>query len=459
MFDLSFEKRRLIDSFPKVQLQGLKLDVLPRFWEILGEHSERNFCECSMPFGKYKYQALTAAHYEKKEFTGWIDLPEQMKGGALDSILEVSDNIAKEWDAVVVVGIGGSYLGAKALQEALVDHWEGLKRPQLYFLGHTLCSSTFMRVCRNLRGKRWGVVVISKSGTTLEPGVTFRMLRAEMERDEMGYQPSRVVVVTDAEHGALREMAKREGFRSFVLPSSVGGRYSVFTPVGLLPLAIIGVNIRELIEGASHGQACFFRHGSRWGNEAVIYAAIRNLMREKGYTFEFLSYYTPLLSYVGEWWKQLFGESEGKEGKGLLPVTLCYSTDLHSLGQFVQDGPRTFFETHLEIEQPLVENGPVVLDDEGNLDGLNYLTGKGLDEMNRAVCQAAQRAHEEGGVPSISISLARLDAYHLGLFFYFMEFSCALSAMLQKVNPFDQPGVEAYKQSMFSLLGRPGYGA
>lgn len=439
------------------QTAGIEFCVLEETWSVLGAEARCALEEEYLPRAGRAHEALLQGDCPGNDFLGWLRLPEQMLGSEIESIKSLAASWRERFEAVIVVGIGGSYLGARAVAEALSKSGTGANAgPAIYYLGQTLCSRTFIRTLEAVRGKRWGVIVISKSGTTLEPAVTFRLLRAAMAEEAAGYTPERVAVVTDARRGALFELAQAEGITRFVLPDDVGGRFSVLTPVGLLPLAIGGVDVEGLLQGAARAQEALL-NGKEEYSIAARYAACRQLFQECGYHTEILAYYTPLLHSIGEWYKQLFGESEGKDGGGIYPSTLCYSTDLHSLGQYVQEGRRNLFETHLEIAQdPEGEQALAVRSDPENRDGLNYLEGLTLSDINRAIGRATRSAHLEGGVPTLGLRLERLDAEHLGALLYFFELSCGISGLVQGVNPFDQPGVEAYKRAMFKLLGKPG---
>lgn len=385
------------------------------------------------------------------EMLGWMDLPSR-KSEELDRLRACAARLREELEILVVVGIGGSYLGARALLEAL-PAVEGV--PRILFAGHHLEASGYEQLLRTLRGRRWGINVISKSGTTTEPAIAFRILRAALEA-ECGADAARrrIVATTDGESGALRSLAERESYESFVVPDDVGGRFSVLTPVGLLPLAVAGVDVDALLAGAA-AELGRCRDAAPLENPAILYAAHRDERYRSGYQIELLASFHPSLSMLAEWWKQLYGESEGKQGRGLFPASVVYTTDLHSMGQYVQEGRRTLIETFLVVEDatsPL--SVPVVEDD---LDGLNYLGGRSVAEINRLAFDAVAQAHAEGGVQVMSIHLPRLDARCLGGLVYFFEFAVAMAGRLAGVNPFDQPGVEAYKRRLFQLLGKPGH--
>lgn len=391
------------------------------------------------------------------EFLGWVDLPEEIGEGFVSDCREVARRWSGTVDAVVVTGIGGSYLGARSAIEALSHSFSASlpgPAPRVVFAGQNISEDYLAELMDYLQMRTYAVVVISKSGTTTEPAIAFRVLREDLEK-RFGKEVARerIVAVTDARKGALRTLADREGYTTFVIPDNVGGRYSVLTAVGLLPIALAGFDIRELAEGArAMRQACRIRSAE---NPAVRYAAMRNALYRSGKKIEILVNYNPKLLSMGEWWKQLFGESEGKDGKGIFPAAAGFSTDLHSLGQYIQDGERTLFETNLLVKTPerTVELGL----DRDNLDGLNYLAGKRLEEVNRMAQLGTRLAHTDGGVPNILIELDRLDAYHVGGLFYLFEMACGISGYMLGVNPFDQPGVEQYKRNMFALLEKPGY--
>ena len=383
------------------------------------------------------------------DYLGWLTLPADTPDSLLDRLGEVAGDLRQRAETTVVIGIGGSYLGARAVIDALSDPFQPL--PPVLFAGQNLGEDYLAALARRLRGHRFALCVISKSGTTTEPAIAFRVLReqllAAVGRDEARRL---VVAVTDARRGALRAMADREGYPTFVIPDNVGGRYSVLTPVGLLPVALAGLDHRALVRGA----ADMARHFEASAHaDPLAYAAARNALLRAGYRVELTVNYDPRLHNVGEWWKQLFGESEGKQGLGLFPAAADFTTDLHSLGQYIQEGPRQLFETVLSVDQPAARL--TIPTDADNLDGLNYLAGKRVDHVNKMAEQGTRQAHVDGGVPNARILIPRLDEYYLGQLFYFYELSCAVSGIMLGVNPFDQPGVEAYKRAMFRLLGKP----
>lgn len=393
------------------------------------------------------------------DFLGWMELPQQ---GLEGSVVGDCENIVAEWKAqgvetVVVIGIGGSYLGAKAAIEAL-SHSFGMKKPgmEVVFAGFNLSEEYHSELLDYIEDRSVALVVISKSGTTTEPAVAFRILREWLE-NRYGKQEaaSRIVAVTDKARGALKGLATQEGYRTFVIPDDVGGRFSVLTPVGLLPIALAGYDIRAMLQGAADMAArCVPAEAE---NPALLYAAARNELYGSGKKVEILVSYNPKLRYIGEWWKQLFGESEGKDGKGIFPASVNFTTDLHSMGQYIQDGERILFETVLSVAESGRELK--ISDDPQNLDGLNFLSGANLEHCNRMAEAGTRLAHIDGGVPNLGVLIGKLDEYHIGELFCFFEFACGISAYMLGVNPFDQPGVEAYKKNMFALLGKPGYEA
>jgi glucose-6-phosphate isomerase len=391
------------------------------------------------------------------EFTGWLDLPVEFTRDLLRQISEAAEKLRNQSQVIVVVGIGGSYLGAKAVLEALGNQFHNLSNtdsfPHLIFAGHTLSSSYHADLLQFLNNQDYSVIVISKSGTTTEPAIAFRLLKKHLaEKYGEGQYAHRIVAITDKSKGALRKMADNEGYATFVVPDNVGGRYSVLTPVGLLPLAAAGINIEELLNGALDMRKAVLADPDN--NPASQYAYARSAMYHSGKPIEIMVNYEPGLVYFSEWWKQLFGESEGKGGKGIFPASVTNTTDLHSMGQYIQDGMRSLFETVISVESDTKE--VQIPYDTENLDGLNYLAGRNLLEVNQIAEEATREAHIEGGVPNIRISIPELSAYYIGQLIYMFEFACGVGAYMLKVNPFDQPGVEAYKTNMFRLLGKNG---
>jgi len=386
------------------------------------------------------------------EMLGWLDLPLK-RDAELERLRACAGRLRDDLDAIVVIGIGGSYLGAKAALEAL-----GCDGPEIFFAGHHLEASYYEGLLKKLRGRAWGIHVISKSGTTTEPALAFRIFREALEQ-QVGAKraASRIVATTDGRRGALLNVAEEAGFERFVVPDDVGGRFSVLTPVGLFPLAIAGVDIDALLDGAARERERCLENGSADPLEipSVRYAAARHELYMESRAVEILASFHPSLHFVAEWWKQLFGESEGKEGEGLFPAAVDFTTDLHSLGQYIQDGPRHLIESFLDIREPAGELRVPQVDGAG--DGLDYLAGRRVAEINRQALQAVADAHAAGGCAVQILEIPRLDAACLGAVFYFFEFAVAVGGRLLGVNPFDQPGVEAYKTRLFHLLGKPGH--
>lgn len=388
-------------------------------------------------------------------FLGWVDLPEIIPSRLVDSIQVAANQIRSHSDVLVVIGIGGSYLGAKAALDFMQPYFQAQK-PEIIFVGHTLSSTYTQEVLDYVRDKSFSVNVISKSGTTTEPAIAFRLFKTLLETKYGSQAKERIFVTTDEKSGSLRHLTNSMGYTSFIIPDDIGGRYSVLTPVGLLPIACAGISIQEMLAGAK--DACHqYKTNEFLKNDAMLYASLRNLLYRQGKKVEFFVSYEPKLHFLMEWLKQLFGESEGKDHKGILPSSLTYSTDLHSMGQFVQDGSRMMFETIIHVTKP---NQDIILDqNENDLDGLNYLATKTLNEVNTQAMLGTILAHVEGGVPNMVIELDALNPYQFGYIVYFFMFSCAISGYILGVNPFDQEGVEAYKRNMFALLGKKGYEA
>jgi glucose-6-phosphate isomerase len=403
------------------------------------------------------------ALYEKtgkgSDFLGWVQLPSSVSEEEIASIEEVASFYKKNVDAVVVIGIGGSYLGAKAVLEALSDNFWQMKEsetPKVVFAGQNISEDYVYELLDLLDTRTYGIVVISKSGTTTEPAVAFRILKSHLET-KIGREKAKdyIVAITDEKRGALRTLAIREGYRTFVIPDDVGGRYSVLTPVGLLPVAAAGFSIRQLLQGAVEMQKAAAPGVPFEENMAAIYAATRYELYKAGKTTEILAGYHPKLLYVTEWWKQLYGESEGKESKGIFPAGVTLTADLHSMGQYIQEGLRNIFETVISVER--TAHKIRIPEDPDNLDTLNFLSGKRIDEVNKMAELGTMLAHVDGGVPNIRIEIPAINEYNLGKLLYFFEIACGISGYLLGVNPFDQPGVEAYKKNMFALLDKPGY--
>lgn len=388
------------------------------------------------------------------DFLGWLDLP-LMAPELLTDIEKTAADLRARTQVVVVIGIGGSYLGARAVIEALSDsfHNYGDADMKVVFAGHNIGEDYYHELMNYLANKEFGICVISKSGTTTEPAIAFRLLKELLER-KVGREEAgrRIVAITDASKGALRTLAEQEGYKTFVIPDNVGGRFSVLTPVGLLPVAIAGFDIRKLMEGAAEmRKACFERED----NIAVEYAAARSALYRKGYAVELLANFNPKLHYITEWWKQLYGESEGKEQKGIFPAGVDFTTDLHSMGQYIQEGRRMLMETVISVEKP--DYKVEIPSDAANLDKLNFLAGKRVDQVNKMAELGTQIAHVDGGVPNMKVVMPELNASYIGQLFYFFELACGISGNMLGVNPFDQPGVESYKNNMFALLDKPGY--
>ena len=395
------------------------------------------------------------------DFLGWIDLPVDYDKEEFARIKKAAEKIKSDSDVLVVIGIGGSYLGSRAVIEGLSNNFnnkldkEVRKAPEVYFAGHNI-SGTYVKQLSDVIGDRdFSVNVISKSGTTTEPGIAFRIFK-KLLKDKYGKEEAnkRIYATTDKARGALKTLATDEGYETFVVPDDVGGRFTVLTAVGLLPIAAAGIDIDEFVKGFQDGREMFLNAPFN-ENPAMLYAAIRNILMRRGKGMEILANYEPNLHFISEWWKQLYGESEGKDGKGIFPASVDFSTDLHSLGQFIQDGSSNHFETVLNVEEPELD---IVLEaEENDLDGLNYLAGKTMNFVNQNAMKGTILAHVDGGVPNLRFDIPKMDAYHLAQLFYTFESACGMSGYLNCVNPFDQPGVEAYKKNMFALLGKPGF--
>jgi glucose-6-phosphate isomerase len=395
------------------------------------------------------------------DFLGWVDLPSSISEAELSDIEKTVRKFqTKHLEVFVVIGIGGSYLGSKAVIDALTDSFAQIKGsfevPNIVFAGQNMSEDYLYELRDLLDTKEWACTVISKSGTTTEPALAFRILKKDLE-EKYGVEEARkrIIAITDAERGALHTLAKTEGYKTFVIPDDIGGRYSVLTPVGLLPIAVAGFDIRELVKGAREMENNCEVNVPFDTNIAARYAAVRNLLYKKGKKIEILVNYNPKLHYFAEWWKQLYGESEGKEQKGIFPASVDFSSDLHSMGQYIQEGERILFETVLSVEK--VNSEVLVPKDKDDLDKMNFLAGKRIDEINKMAELGTMIAHVDGGVPNMRIDIPRLNEYYLGQLIYFFELACGLSGYTLDVNPFDQPGVEAYKKNMFALLEKPGF--
>nr|WP_314115608.1 glucose-6-phosphate isomerase [uncultured Leptotrichia sp.] len=413
------------------------------------------------PYVELANEVLTSKSGAGNDFLGWVDLPENYDKDEFARIKKAAEKIKNDSEVLVVIGIGGSYLGAKAAIEFLSHSFynnlpkDKRKTPEIYFAG-TNMSGVYLQHLIDVVGDRdFSVNVISKSGTTTEPAIAFRVFKKMLE-EKYGKEEAakRIYATTDKEKGALKTLATAEGYETFVVPDNVGGRFSVLTAVGLLPIAAAGINIDELMAGAKDAMNDFANKNMD-ENQALQYAAVRNILHRKGKDLELMVNYEPRVHYLAEWWKQLFGESEGKDGKGLYPTSADFSADLHSLGQYIQEGKRLFFETVVSIGKPEVEF--VIESDKDNLDGLNFIAGKTLDYVNKKATDGVILAHIDGDVPNLGVNIPEATPYHLGYTFYFFEKACGVSGYLLGVNPFDQPGVEAYKKNMFALLGKPGY--
>ena len=395
---------------------------------------------------------------EGNDFLGWLRLPSETSDSLIEEISSSAAQLRSLCDYVVCIGIGGSYLGAKAVIEALSDSFATLKQhngPQVLFAGQNIGEDYLYELQSLLSDKKFGIIVISKSGTTTEPAIAFRLLKEQLEKQVGKAEASkRIVAITDANRGALRKLATEEGYKTFVIADNVGGRFSVLTPVGLLPIAVAGFDIKALIDGARTMEAASLNGEN---NCVAAYAATRNALYRAGKKIEILVNYNPKLHFLGEWWKQLYGESEGKDHKGIFPAAVDNSTDLHSMGQWIQDGERTIFETVISVGEQ--QHKVVIPTDADNLDGLNYIAGKRVDEVNKMAELGTVIAHVDGGVPNMRITLPALTEFWLGQIIYFFEKACGVSGYILGVNPFNQPGVEDYKRNMFALLNKPGYEA
>ncbi|MFC2384477.1 MAG: glucose-6-phosphate isomerase [Hoylesella saccharolytica] len=410
---------------------------------------------------KAAQKSLENATCPGNDFLGWLHLPSSITSAFLDEVQTVADTLREKCEVIVVAGIGGSYLGARAVIEALGNSFAWLvndkRNPAIVFAGNNIGEDYLFELSDYLKDKRFGVINISKSGTTTETALAFRLLKKQCEAQRGKDETRQVIVaITDAKRGAARAAADKEGYKTFVIPDNVGGRFSVLTPVGLLPIACAGFDIKALVAGAADMEKLTGPEVPFEQNIAAQYAAVRNaLYAEKGKKIEIMVNYQPKLHFIAEWWKQLYGESEGKEHKGIFPASCDFTTDLHSMGQWIQEGERSIFETVISVEKPAREL--LFPSDEENLDGLNFLAGKRVDEVNKMAELGTLLAHVDGGVPNIRISVPELNAYYIGQLIYFFEIGCGISGNLLGVNPFNQPGVEAYKKNMFALLDKPGY--
>ena len=415
------------------------------------------------PKVKAAQEALENGTCEGNDFLGWLHLPSSITPEFLDEIQAVANTLREKCEVVVVAGIGGSYLGARAVIEGLGNSFAWLvndkKNPTILFAGNNIGEDYLFELTSFLKDKKFGVINISKSGTTTETALAFRLLKKQCE-DQRGKEEAKdvIVAVTDAKKGAARTCADKEGYKSFIIPDNVGGRFSVLTPVGLLPIAVAGFDVKQLVAGAADMEKACGKDVAFEENPAAIYAATRQaLYTQAGKKIEIVCNFQPKLHYFAEWWKQLYGESEGKDQKGIFPAACDFTTDLHSMGQWIQQGERSIFETVISVETP---NEKLLFPhDDENLDGLNFLEGKRVDEVNKMAELGTRLAHVDGSVPNILVNVPELNAYYLGQLIYFFEKACGISGLLEEVNPFNQPGVEAYKKNMFALLNKPGYEA
>ena len=415
------------------------------------------------PKVKAAQEALENGTCEGNDFLGWLHLPSSITPEFLNEIQAVANTLREKCEVVVVAGIGGSYLGARAVIEGLSNSFAWLvndkKNPTILFAGNNIGEDYLYELTSFLKDKKFGVINISKSGTTTETALAFRLLKKQCE-DQRGKEEAKdvIVAVTDAKKGAARTCADKEGYKSFIIPDNVGGRFSVLTPVGLLPIAVAGFDVKQLVAGAADMEKACGKDVAFDENPAAIYAATRQaLYTQAGKKIEIVCNFQPKLHYFAEWWKQLYGESEGKDQKGIFPAACDFTTDLHSMGQWIQEGERSIFETVISVETP---NEKLLFPhDDENLDGLNFLEGKRVDEVNKMAELGTRLAHVDGGVPNILVNVPELNAYYLGQLIYFFEKACGISGLLEEVNPFNQPGVEAYKKNMFALLNKPGYEA
>lgn len=427
----------------------------------LGNYINAEELNLMVPQVKLAHELLKNKTGAGSDFLGWVNLPNDYDKNEYDRLKVIAEKIRNEADVLIVIGIGGSYLGAKACIEALNNSFFNLlsrderKSPQILFAGNSISSTYLSNLLDYVKDKNIYVNVISKSGTTTEPALAFRFFK-ELLEEKYGKDgaKSRIISTTDKSRGALKNLSDEEGYETFVIPDDVGGRFSVLTPVGLLPIAVSGVDIDQLMKGAQDAVKDFEIDDLKQ-NDCYRYAAIRNILYRKGYTTEILASYEPNLAFFAEWWKQLFGESEGKDKKGIYPSSVNLSTDLHSLGQYIQDGMRNLIETVINVETPVTDLEIKEMD--GDVDGLNYLTGKTVDFVNKKAFAGTLLAHIDGGVPNMVVNIPKIDAYHIGYMIYYFEKACAISGHLSAVNPFNQEGVESYKKNMFALLGKKGF--
>lgn len=436
-------------------MENISIDISKVFGSV-----PKNAIEELQDQVKEKNMALENKTGKGNDFLGWVNLPSSFSDNDLKEIKLSAEKLASKTDVIVVIGIGGSYLGTRAVSEALSHSFLSLKgkrkHPLILYAGQNIGEDYLNELMEILLDCRYGIIVISKSGTTTEPAIAFRILKGHLE-NKAGKKAARelIIAVTDARKGALRTMAENENYKTYVIPDDIGGRYSVLTPVGLVPLAASGVDISVLMEGARSMEKMTLSDKPFDENPAALYAATRYALYRSGKRIEILANYDNKLHFMAEWWKQLYGESEGKEGKGIYPASVDLTADLHSMGQYIQEGERMLIETILSVNEP--HSRLTIPKDPENLDGLNFMAGKRLDEVNKMAELGTLLAHVDGGVPNIRISLPRLNEYYLGQLIYFFEKACGISGYLLGVNPFDQPGVEAYKKNMFALLEKPGF--
>ncbi len=432
-------------------MKNLKLDISKAGVSITAEMEAKALAANSL---------LHSGKGAGNDFLGWVHLPSSITDSEIAAINGVADKLRAKADVIICIGIGGSYLGAKAVLEAMSDPFKLLhkeqKNPTVVFAGQNISEDYMSELLEAVKDHSIAAIVISKSGTTTEPAIAFRLIKAEIEkRYGKAEAAERIVAVTDRARGALKTLATQEGYPTFVIPDDVGGRYSVLTPVGLLPLAAAGVDIAALVHGAQEMEKATAEGVPFAENPSAIYATVRNALYASGKKIEILGSYEPKLQYINEWWKQLYGESEGKQGKGIFPASVTLTADLHSMGQYIQEGERTLFETIISVAKPASK--VVIEADSENLDGLNFLAGKRISEVNRMAELGVQLAHVDGGVPNLRVEIPEISAEAIGSLLYFFEKACGISGYLLGVNPFDQPGVEAYKKNMFALLEKPGY--
>ena len=433
----------------------MSIKLIDKYYRaFIGEHEEKYM----QPFASVAYELLMSHKGQGNDFHGWVDLPVNYDKEEFARIKLAAKKIKASSDILVVIGIGGSYLGARAAIEFVKSPlYNNLKKdtPDIYFAGNNISTTALTELLSICEGRDVSINVISKSGTTTEPAIAFRVFKQLLtEKYGEAGAKERIFVTTDKYRGTLKKFSDEAGYETFVVPDDVGGRYSVLTAVGLLPIACAGIDIDALMEGAAEARK-EYSNPDVDSNPALKYAVLRNIMKRKGKTTEILVGYEPYMVTFNEWWKQLYGESSGKDGKGLFPASVVFSTDLHSLGQYIQEGQRNLFETVISIENSGAEY--VIPHDEANVDGLNFIAGRELDYVNKTAMTATLLAHNDGGVPNVVLSVTDRTAHSLGYLVYFFEFACAMSGYLLGVNPFDQPGVEAYKKNMFALLGKPGY--